>query len=484
MTRDMRQSTTNRDGRDDSERLPATRREWSLYTSFSQAGHIILETHSGAGADNSDAAQARGSSSIADQSAVHPDSQSRATRPSSLLGLRPSRPACYIDRLPNELLCAIFILCGHPNMVSGFPRDTFMHHLDVYHHKILPYSRTAVMLGRVCSRWFTVTRNCPALWTLADVLFPGRGGLNTLICCLKYSAGLPIALHICDRIPLSNDGKGLDNRFMPLVAANANRWKELSIELLNCQDVKPLLELPPGSFASLERAHLRFVRGESGASHPDIQLWLSLFTSPRLRHANFTHARFFLASLTSAPFGQLSSLGVRLSTPNQLTSLFDLSLEKLEVLLIYVDDYEPDEHDGSPRHPVHLPRLTSLMLCGASSKCTPLFKQLTVPALDRLEISRGIVQSREIDDMIRRSSARVRMLTLHWLHASQADNIVALLRSPTLLSLRILWYVCQRSAMSWNRDITFDLTPHVPPHVDVFTGQFAVAEAAYESLHA
>ncbi|KAI5885457.1 uncharacterized protein SCHCODRAFT_02520768 [Schizophyllum commune H4-8] len=483
MTRGMRHTNVNRDGRGDSERLPATRRECSLYTSFSQAGHTILETHNGAEAGYSVAAQARGCSSVANQSAVYPGSQGRSTRSSNPSELRPCRPACYIDRLPNELLCAIFILCGYPNLVSGFPRDTFMHDLDVYHQRIRPYSRTAVLLGRVCSRWFVVTRNYPALWTLADVLYPGRGGLNTLICCLNYSAGLPIALHICDAIPLANDSKGPDSRFMPLVAANANRWKELSVYLLDCQDVKPLLAPPPGSFTSLDRAHLCFVRGKTDASSPDTQLWRSLFTSPHLRHANLTRAQYVSAGLAVAPFGQLSSLGVRLSSPDQISSLLSQRLDNLEVLLIDVDDYGPDEQNDSPHHPVCLPRLTALMLCGASSKPSPLFKQVTVPALVRLDISCGIIQPQEIEDMIRRSSARIRMLTLYRLHSRQADNIVALLRSPTLLSLRILRYVCQRGYMPSNRDKTFDMTPYVPPHVDVFTEQYSVAEAAYESLY-
>ncbi|KAI3998288.1 hypothetical protein K525DRAFT_245781, partial [Schizophyllum commune Loenen D] len=54
--------------------------------------------------------------------------------PFVLTTTRPVSPCVqsHIDRLPNELLCAIFLLTGDPSPASGFPRDHDMHDTGLY----------------------------------------------------------------------------------------------------------------------------------------------------------------------------------------------------------------------------------------------------------------------------------------------------------------------------------------------------------------
>ncbi|KAL1725941.1 hypothetical protein EV714DRAFT_287549 [Schizophyllum commune] len=456
----IRQSTADRDGRNSGERFAISRaslsacREWQ-YASFSQVSHGVLDDING-------------------MNAACP----RASGNETLGG-----PACFVERLPNELLCAIFILCGSTvTDVSAFSRDMAVHDVVTNYQ---PYSKTAIMLGRVCSRWLIVTRGYPALWTLADIGYPGRKGLNILGCCLRYSAGLPIALQICDSIPVDNDGKGVDHRLMLLIAANAPRWKELYVDLLGDGDaLKPLLGLPAGSFTSLDRALIRVRYWDTTASSPDTLLWLSIFTSPNLRHADMDNVHHVRACLLAAPFHQLKSLGLRHMSPNVLSPILAQSLESLEVLLIHGDAIDPwDLWDIESLDLVHLPRLKTLILSGTSSRWTPLFRRLDIPALVRLEIFQGSVYSEEIEVMIMDSSARVRMMAFHDLESSQADNINDLIRSPTLQSLRILW--CDRCGdySLEEEGVPFDFTPYVPSHITVFTTEEVKAEAAYRSLY-
>ncbi|KAL1674550.1 hypothetical protein EV122DRAFT_254468, partial [Schizophyllum commune] len=414
--------TADRDGRNGGERFAISRREWQ-YASFSQVSQGVLDNINGV---NAACPRASGNETL-------------------------GRPACFVERLPNELLCAIFILCGSTvTDVSAFPRDMVVHDVVTNYQ---PYSKTAIMLGRVCSRWLIVTRGYPALWTLADIGYPGRKDLNILGCCLRYSAGLPIALQICDSIPVDNDGKGVDHRLMLLIAANAPRWKELYVDLLGDGDaLKPLLGLPAGSFTSLDRALIRVRYWDTTASSPDTLLWLSIFTSPNLRHADMDNVHH--------------------------------CLENLEVLLIHGDAIDPwDLWDIESLDPVHLPRLKTLILSGTSSRWTPLFRRLDIPALVRLEIFQGSVYSEEFEDMIMDSSAHVGMMAFHDLESSQADYIIDLICSPALQSLRIL--CCERCGdhSLGEEGVPFDFRPYVPSHITVFTTEAMQAEAAYRSLY-
>ncbi|KAI4527919.1 hypothetical protein K525DRAFT_254574 [Schizophyllum commune Loenen D] len=386
-----------------------------------------------------------------------------------------------IDRLPNELLCEIFLLTGDRCPASYFPRDPGIHDNDIKPPSVHFYSMAAVLLGRVCVRWMRVTRGFPALWTTVDVLFPTRAATAILKRFLKYSAGLPLALWISKSLRPEGGCEGLDDRFMRLAAANAHRWAEISIELCDQRDIlRPLAELPPGSFSALERARVDFSMFRAGPDTPDTLLWKSFLSSPHLVAVDFARAEYIRTGILLAPLQQLTELGLQFAEPEIIPLIFRTCFA-LEVLCIdiYVSPISSDRSETTLiETPVCLPRLRALTLCGPHD-WTQIFNCLTVPALKRLCLSHTEIWHAEIESMLRRSAARIIMLSIHWPATNQADKILGLLHSEVMRHLRVVRYQCAypgESRMGW--EDTFDLQPFVPSHV-VYTTWFADTEGAY-----
>ncbi|KAL1675104.1 hypothetical protein EV122DRAFT_281360 [Schizophyllum commune] len=355
---------------------------------------------------------------------------------------RPVSPCVqsHIDRLPNELLCAIFLLTGDPSPASGFPRDHDMHDTGLYPGAVRLYSKAAVLLGRVCSRWLHVTRGFPALWTVVDVTFPGARATAILKRCLEYSAGLPLVLWISKSVNPNDDYYGVDPRFMRLVAANAHRWVEISIQLGDeCHTLQPLISLPSGSFTALRRARIEFMRIHVTDNSLDTLLWRSFYTSPHLVALDWNRTQYIQYSLSSAPLRQLTEIGVYSTEPGMLFPIF-LNCTALEVLFVHVDwPWGPEEDNGTIplASPICLPRLRALALRGPYD-WAPLFSALEVPSLNRLDLSHMDIEHVVIEKMLRRSSARLMMLTVYWPAMGQGDNIVALLHSPATHHLQVV----------------------------------------------
>ncbi|KAI4527921.1 hypothetical protein K525DRAFT_254576, partial [Schizophyllum commune Loenen D] len=389
-----------------------------------------------------------------------------------------------IDRLPNELLCAIFLLTGDPSPVSGFPRDHDMHDNGLHPFAVRLYSKAAVLLGRVCSRWLHVTRGFPALWTVVDVTFPGARATAILKRCLEYSAGLPLVLWISKSVNPNDDYYGVDPRFMRLVAANAHRWVEISIQLGDeCHTLQPLISLPSGSFTALRRARIEFMRIHVTDNSLDTLLWRSFYTSPHLVALDWNRTQYIQYSLSSAPLRQLTEIGVYSTEPGMLFPIF-LNCTALEVLFVHVDwPWGPEEDNGTIplASPICLPRLRALALRGPYD-WAPLFSALEVPSLNRLDLSHMDIEHVVIEKMLRRSSARLMMLTVYWPAMGQGDNIVALLHSPATHHLQVVRYECAypgASEFGWEE--SFDLCPSVPSHI-YYTTRYAEAENYYRMI--
>ncbi|KAI3998329.1 hypothetical protein K525DRAFT_214793, partial [Schizophyllum commune Loenen D] len=334
-----------------------------------------------------------------------------------------------------------------------------------------------------CSRWLHVTRGFPALWTVVDVTFPGARATAILRRCLEYSAGLPLVLWICKSVDPNESHYGVDPRFMRLVAANAHRWVEISIQLGDeCHALQPLISLPSGSFTALRRARIEFRRIHVTGDSLDTLLWRSIYTSPHLVALDWNRTQYIQYSLSSAPLGQLTELGIYIE-PGMLTPIL-LNCTALEVLFIHIDwPWGPEEDNGtiSLAAPVCLPRLRALALRG-SYDWAPLFSALQVPSLNRLDLSHMDIEHVVIENMLHRSSARLMMLTIYWPAIDQGDNIVALLHSPTMHHLQVVRYKCAfpgRSEYGW--EDSFDLRPLVPSHI-YYTTKYAEAERYYVTI--
>ncbi|KAL1716202.1 hypothetical protein EV715DRAFT_205820, partial [Schizophyllum commune] len=389
-----------------------------------------------------------------------------------------------INRLPNELLCAIFFVCGDPSPASAFLRDPTMHDSHINPLNLKSYSRNVVLLGVVCSRWYHVTHGSPALWTLVDVEYPARYATNILKRCLAHSSGLPLTLWISESVnPRSYmKGEDPDPRFMDLVAANAQRWKEISIELCDRRDaLKPLIALPSGAFSILSRARIEFFRLEAQESSLDTQLWRSWLTSPMLSSVDWVDTEHIRSGLAVAPLERLTSIGMHSAEPAMLACVLNVCIS-LETLLVEIKPHALRRSIPlTLTFPICLPHLRTLMLCGPYN-WTPLFSKLTLPSLDRLELSRQHIRGRDIEGMLQRSCAHLRMLTIFWPVLNQADHILALVRSASLRDLKVLRYQCSTPGgadQGW--EDAFDLRPFVPVQV-LYTTDANEAEHLYAGL--
>ncbi|KAL1731739.1 hypothetical protein EV714DRAFT_283261 [Schizophyllum commune] len=357
---------------------------------------------------------------------------------------RPAKP--YINNLPNELLCEIIALCGDPNATFDYPRDPRMHSSGTDITPRHSYSGATMTAGYVCLRWFTATRGCPTLWTLVDLMFLQQRHVVVMRLCLRYSAGLPLTLRL-DEMATADTTIGVIRLLMNAVVQNAGRWKELSISL-------------------------------------DTRLWQLIYGSPILRRLEWWDDPFDLLSAWSAPLGRLTHVGVKHIQPKHFILLLR-HCPHLEVLQAVI---EPSIEDSRIPNTELLPMDTELitlknlrlLMLNGLEDYSRLYARLHVPALCRLELHGSGVQAEAIRDMLRRSDATLRMLTLFWPLKGWADDIKALLRYSEMRNLTIFRYVPCIGVWQTALSETIDLSPFVPSRVKVFTSHYRVAEDAYK----
>ncbi|TRM55429.1 hypothetical protein BD626DRAFT_526994 [Schizophyllum amplum] len=332
------------------------------------------------------------------------------------------RRVCFFHRLPTELLCAIFILCGKIDDLSAHPRDPRMDPYSIC-VKVAPYCRTVYFLGRVCARWLSVTRGCPQLWTMVDLPFPQKRDVTVLALCLRYSAGLPMTLHINDNRLYTDRRRNIDacRRFMRMVASNAHRWVGIHIyirqESPKVSDIfEPLYSLPTGSFASLEHATIRpgwrFIDDSTEAAA--LRLWDTFYTSSLLRTAHWA----LVPVRAPAPvLEQLTHVGVHVILAEDVMDLLRACprLEVFQGTVVPPSNVIPGRNDGYlipiVTTPIILSHIRILVLSGMYD-WTHLFDGLSTPLLDRLEMCNTGIQANTIESMLSRSRAQLVMLAL------------------------------------------------------------------------
>lgn len=405
----------------------------------------------------------------------------------------PIPPKCHIHTLPPEIICCIFRMCGDPNPFFGYPRDIVMHRGVIPGGYMNFYSKAAVMLGRVCSRWFTVSRGDPLLWTLVDLTFPTTPDLAITNLCLKYSAGLPLALQIYDPLPVHCDNEDEEDdeavliRLMGIVASNAHRWGELSLHLKSRHEtLDPLLSIPQGSFTCLSRATIEMDRLSLSATGPVARLYRSFYKSPFLRSVNWWADPFASMTVDGAPLQHITHVGVHIRQEPQEIFMLLVSCPRLQALRARISLTYPEYYEGTLTHsPIDLPYLRTLIL-GGYHTWNWILDCLIVPRLDRLEIAAIDVPGlKAVETMLSRSSAQPRMLTFtNQLHGHLKDTI-ALLRSQLMAKLQIFRYV-PFFAMSWDKipdgESLDELASFLPSHIQVVTSAYYEAEDAYARL--
>ncbi|KAL1702123.1 hypothetical protein EV121DRAFT_271966 [Schizophyllum commune] len=330
---------------------------------------------------------------------------------------------CHIAQLPAELLSAIFMMCGDPNTLMGYPR------VDVAGYAFtqergLSYARSAISLGHICQMWYAVTRGDSRLWTLVDIAAPKKSDLFVLDFCLQHSASLSLSLELdlFDRpnglLRKQSDTEGVLVPLMRFVAMNARRWESISMII------------------ATEHALCRM--------------------------ENLTH------------------VGVHLEhNATEILSVLE-RCTRLQVLRAWFDNVSGISPRLRSRKIVHAPYLHTLMLGSEKYDFGWMYDHLELPGLRRLDVTPLTSHGKAIEHMLTRSGAQLQML--NWAHPKigHLEDTLALLHSPPLKSLRVLRYLA-----NWNHrnEEAFQAVAQVvPSHVRVYTECYYEAEAAFRQL--
>ncbi|KAL1660832.1 hypothetical protein GGF50DRAFT_129960 [Schizophyllum commune] len=394
---------------------------------------------------------------------------------------------CFIHRLPTEVLCAIFLMCGDQNKVFDYTRDERMDSVSV-HVETTFYIRSTVAIGGVCWRWYTITRGCPQLWTMVDVPFPQPCDVAALQLSLKYSQGLPLTLRINDLHYTPRREVKACEKLMSLVATSAGCWEEISIILRQKSPspdemVSPLLAIPQNSFGSLKRALIRLFRDDNEGTTSS-RVWQTFYTSPAL-HA----AQWFYVPVKAPPsfLGRLTHVGVETILPEEIMELMRTcpQLEALQAVVVPPEDLFPGRADGYLfpilATPIHLLHLRALTLRGMYD-WSHFFGGILAPPIRRIEMVIAGVQADPICAMLRRSSASLEMLALRWIFTGSDDEIATLLQSQELKKLKVFRYEPYEGPE--REPDRFDPSPYLPPNLVAFTRSYEEAEYVYRSLRA
>ncbi|KAI5885353.1 uncharacterized protein SCHCODRAFT_02557649 [Schizophyllum commune H4-8] len=392
---------------------------------------------------------------------------------------------CFIHRLPTEVLCAIFLMCGDQNKVFDYTRDERMDSVSV-HAETSFYIRSTVAIGGVCWRWYTVTRGCPQLWTLVDVPLPQPRDVATLRLSLKYSKGLPLTLRINDLHYSPKSNVIACQKFMTLVANSSRRWEEISIILRQKSPtpdelVSPLQQLPQNAFELLKKAMLRLFEDDHEGTISS-RVWQKFYTSPALHAAKWFYVP---VDAPASILRRLTHVGVEVILPEEIMELLRACplLQALQAVVVPPEDLFPGRDDGYlfpilPT-PIHLPYLRALTLRGMYD-WSHFFDGIKAPRIRRIELVIAGVQATPICAMLSRSSASLDMLALRWVFPGCDGEIATLLRSPQLRQLKIFRYEGYKGPE--REPDRFDPSPYLPPNLVTFTKIYEVAEKAYCAL--
>ncbi|KAI5832313.1 hypothetical protein K523DRAFT_298500 [Schizophyllum commune Tattone D] len=386
-------------------------------------------------------------------------------------------PPCYIDRLPTEILCRVFMLCGDPYPRFGFPSDVMMH---VGNSNIDFYAHTTVSISRVCSRWSAVSRGDPLLWTMVDLGFPQSSDLTVLRLCLKFSSGLPMTLRLHASLGVYSSMSEVRHRevlrrFLRIVVDASERWTEISVDMDDKYDIlRTLIGTPQSTYPSLRRVSV--VNRANGRASTLRELYQKFYASEHLRSVAFWESFTppYLM-LHEAPLQRLTRICVHyMRDPQSLFPRLYLcpGLEVLDLSAELPNGVKLNEAYALQK-PLHLPRLKILSLAG-NLDWTSFLCHLKVPCLNRLDMRWHINEA--IIDMLNQSAAQPKMLTLF---EPRVDIAEVVLRSRPMQHLQILRYFPR---IGMDKPYSIDVVPFVPSSVWCCTEDYDEAENAYHEF--
>ncbi|EAU87511.2 hypothetical protein CC1G_11730 [Coprinopsis cinerea okayama7 len=268
---------------------------------------------------------------------------------------RPVRPKLHINALPNEVLGEVFDLYTH-SVESSYTPGRYGA-VSVSRDK--PNNPT--ILGRVCSRWRTLSHLTAKLWSKIAVISPFVKDVRILKHWLERSASRPLDITIVQRYPTRDMDIAIQSIFH-LVLGENKRLRSISLDL--CFNIERHL---------LCRTHIPLPRLT--------QFQLDLPACATV--------------LQNAPWQRLHSVTLNDLEQANLPALFSVC-ENVQSLTIH----RLEGPAGFPS-PVCLPRLRELTL-GYASDLSTIFNNLSLPALQTdSAISEG-------DDVYERGGSRWR----------------------------------------------------------------------------
>ncbi|KAL1675132.1 hypothetical protein EV122DRAFT_292933 [Schizophyllum commune] len=323
---------------------------------------------------------------------------------------------------------------------------------------------------------------------MVDVDTPEPCDVANLRRCIWYSNGLPLTLRMHERSPMPprdySPTRQACREFMRTAASVCFLWEEISIlqasgPLSLEEQLEPLLAVSPGAYRRLQRATI-WCWSPSASGPIACRLWEMFFASPSIRTAQWFSP---VLHVPSRGLSKLTHIGANHIPPEMILDLLR-SCPQVEVLqvapnaTIYTDyfriDVVPVLHV-----PIVLPHLRKLML-GRMHKWANFFGSITAPNLDRLDIACSGVQARAIESMLRRSNARLSMLSIRCLYYGTASECAALLRSAPLQHLRILLHEVLSETDKGGLEM-FDPIPVLPPGATLMN-DFELADQAYSLI--
>ena len=283
----------------------------------------------------------------------------------------------------------------------------------------------AIVVSQVCSRWQSIARGCPELWTSMSIQLSSIFGCHRMISAfLVNSRGhlliVRVQEHEIDRV--SEAGVAI--------------WAELSGHLWRCRrltlDVTDLRVLRPTDVQELSFPNLTIYEELLNQS---TQAWdegwtltddwrKALKAAPRLTDVTLC----FLHTLTTLPYSQLTRLKLRRLSPLEIQKLpqtLSVCHKLVTLKLGCFDDVSLTRAAGYRLDPVEVPTLRELVIedCHKtlnihSDLLSHLLHSLLLPSLDTLDLRcTGLTMYRgwppALLDMLHRVSQTLRHLSLY-----------------------------------------------------------------------
>ncbi|KAJ7811839.1 hypothetical protein B0H13DRAFT_2472413 [Mycena leptocephala] len=297
-----------------------------------------------------------------------------------------------IRTMPVEILQEIFMAC-----------------LPTRHDSIMHASHMPLILGRVCSRWRTISLSTPVLWSSVHVIVPSTAGdqghkevrlaCESLQLWLRRSADCLLSITIF--VPVALAGTNIDYAhsvppLVDIIMPYSRRWKSFRLFPSIRGDLSQLWKLTSEDVPRLEMLEIGH---NTGWDVPDARAlqFLSVPLSLRDLTLNYTSA---VVAFPSFCWQQLTSLCLASQrdfftlTASQLVELVGqwVNLTLCRLILPYSSMQSPPFAVVSALTPhMILPRLHTLSIKGDISPTAPfnvatILDTFTLPMLQKLEL--------------------------------------------------------------------------------------------------